>query len=218
MKSCAKGNYLRIYSFGTKIDVFGGSTMHSYFRRQVVQGSPNIVKLASNQHPDSYIAMSQDGKVSVGKGGPNCNLTFFRQNMQSIQQQHQYHPSDDILYKIHQPVQAFVKPLVIQPVEQVAIQSPVLQNNININNNINNNNNGVFNAVYQFKMNNRVVIQGPHGKHLRVSPTNFGFADGAGAQGSFARWDVIIQQKGVVTLSYYCQLYLYIIFCFLKLI
>ena len=39
----------------------------------------------------------------------------------------------------------------------------------------------------QFKQNKIVVIGGPHGKHLRVSPQNNLLVDGLGGQGNLAQ-------------------------------
>ena len=57
---------------------------------------------------------------------------------------------------------------------------------------------GKFESPYHFKMNKKVVVGGPHGNHLRVSPQNIEIADGLGQRGEFAQWDVIIHQNNLV--------------------
>ena len=64
-----------------------------------------------------------------------------------------------------------------------------------------NNNQAKFDKPYLFKQNKRIVIGGPHGKYLRVSPQNQTFADGSGGHGAFAQWDVILSNGGLVQLK-----------------
>ena len=67
------------------------------------------------------------------------------------------------------------------------------------NNSLNKNPENVpFNVGYQFQRNNTVVVKGPHGKHLRVSPQSTNHADGNGGHGHFAQWHAILYQNNIV--------------------
>ena len=61
-----------------------------------------------------------------------------------------------------------------------------------------------FDVSYHFKHNHRIVIRGPHGGHLRVTPhmQNMTLLDYQGKNGMFAQWDVNVAQGGLVKSCY----------------
>ena len=135
---------MRIHDSGNEIDVRGVGGKFTFFKvHKYNDRAQNVVRLESNEFNKRFVAVrKQTFKISVGKGGPDCPLTFWRQGQAQAQAQQQQ-----------------------QRQQQPQVRRPV--NNKNVNNN---NNKSGFNAAYVFARNNRVVVAGPHGKHLRVSP------------------------------------------------
>ena len=181
------GKYLRIAQNGSLMDVDGTGGKFCYFilhdGGKAIDGS-KMYKLESNQFKGKYIAQEKNGNPHIGKGGHHCNFACFKQQGQQPQPAHQTpHP-------VVTPSQPVAQP---KPVARPRVVSfPVVKPNKN---------NGKFDKVYQFKQNKMVVISGPHGKHLRVSPGDNSLVDGSGGQGNLAQWEVFLSNGNLIQLK-----------------
>ena len=155
-----------------------------------------------------YLRIAKDGKVcnAGGKGGALCYFrvhlmpgsgVFKLENNKYVGRFVAVHPNSNPTAGAggkHCVLTFFKQGPAVPKVAQQQQPSRVNRNN-------NNNNKPKFDKPYLFKHNKRVVVGGPHGKHLRVSPQNESFADGSGGRGSYAQWEIILSGGNLVQLK-----------------
>jgi len=191
LQSVKTGKYLRIWRGGNHIDVQGGTGQFTKFKIHRI--AMNGVKLESDVFRGKYIAVKPGKNVAIGSGGGHCALYPKRQGgggggkggggvFGAMAVGAALGAAALGTAAVIAAAQPKPKPVVVVKPQAVPAQ-------------------GIFALPYGFHVNNKVVIKGNNGRHLRVSPNNNGLADGSGGTGKFARWNIIKDGQRFVKLQ-----------------